>query len=463
MVAGATGIGNRTALARLAPAPSAPNEIVARMASRPALLREPAFLVALVIAVVVALGFGLVVPVLPLFVRAFDVGLFAVTGVVAAFAGVRLLSSIYTGTLADRIGSRRAVGWGAIIVAASSLGVALSPTYWAVLVVRGIGGFGSALFFNALLTHVVRIVPADQRGRAVGALQGAFLFGIAFGPSVGGILAEPLGLRWPFAIYAFFCGAAGLVALRFLPAAGGAGVATAAQAGSGLDADVQAEDGPTPTRPQGVAATLRLTREFCSDRAFVAALVMMAASRWAATGVRFSLVPVFGSEVVGASAAVVGAALTLAAVTHLLVLWPTGRIADTVGRKTLGAPAYILFGVIAATLTWATSIPLFLGAMALYGVGTGLTSVTPPAVVADIIPPERTGVGVGILNTAGDLGSVGGPLVSGWLAQTLGYGWGFGASAALLVIGGIVALGMRETLPPTGPVGAPAATASGRR
>ena len=413
------------------------------MVSRPALLREPAFVVTLVIAVVVALGFGLVVPVLPLFVRAFDVGLFAVTGVVAAFSGIRLLSSIYTGALADRIGSRRAVGWGAIIVAFSSLGVAVSPTYWAVLVVRGIGGFGSALFFNALLTHVVRIVPVDQRGRAVGALQGAFLFGIAFGPSVGGILAEPLGLRWPFAIYAFFCGAAGLVALRFLPAATGAVV----DPEPGLDTDIRTEDGPPSTRPQGMAATWQLTREFCSDRAFVAALVMMAASRWAATGVRFSLVPVFGNEVVGASSAVVGGALTLAAVTHLLVLYPTGRIADTVGRKTLGAPAYILFGVIAAALTWATSVPLFLVAMALYGVGTGLTSVTPPAVVADIVPAERTGVGVGILNTAGDLGSVAGPLVSGLLADKLGYGWGFGASAALLVIGGIVALGMRETLP----------------
>ena len=413
------------------------------MPSRPALLREPAFVITLVIAVVVALGFGLVVPVLPLFVRAFDVGLFAVTGVVAAFAGVRLLSSIYTGVLADRIGSRRAVGWGAIIVALSSLGVAVSPTYWAVLLVRGIGGFGSALFFNALLTHVVRVVPVDQRGRAVGALQGAFLFGIAFGPSVGGLLAEPLGLRWPFVIYAFFCGAAGVVALRFLPPA----TRPAAEPAPGFDTDVRAEDGPPTTRPQGVAATLRLTREFCSDRAFVAALVMMAASRWAATGVRFSLVPVFGSEVVGASSAVVGAALTLAAVTHLLVLWPTGRIADTMGRKTLGAPAYVLFGVIAMGLTWATSVPWFLAAMALYGVGTGLTSVTPPAVVADIIPAERTGLGVGILNTAGDLGSVAGPMVSGLLADKLGYGWGFGASAVLLVIGGIVAMGMRETLP----------------
>ncbi len=424
------------------------------MPRRPALLAEPAYVVALVIAVVVALGFGLVVPVLPLFVREFGVGLFAVTGVVAAFAGVRLLSSVYTGALADRIGTRRAIGFGAIIVAASSLGTAVAPNYWTVLVVRGLGGFGSALFFNALLAMVVRIIAADQRGRAVGTLQGAFLFGIAFGPSVGGLLAEPLGLRLPFAIYAVFCGAAGVVALRFLPgddrgpavAVNGAGASVDEPSGGGRT-PAGAGAGRGPARPQGLTATWRLTRELCADPAFVAALVMMAASRWAATGVRFSLIPVFGAEVVGASKAVVGGALTLAAVTHLLVLWPTGKIADTVGRRAMGAPAYLVFAVIAAAVGFATSLTAFLVVMALYGVGTGLTSVTPPAVVGDIVPPERTGVGVGVLNTAGDLGSVGGPLVSGLLAERLGYGWGFGASALLLAVGGLVALGMRETLP----------------
>jgi MFS family permease len=143
--------------------------------------------------------------------------LFAVTSVVSVFAGVRLLSNLYTGGLTDRFGTRQAVGWGAIIVALSSLLIATSQTYWHLLAYRAFGGFGSALFFNALLTHVVRLVGPERRGRAVGSLQGAFLFGISFGPIVGGFLAEPLGLRWPFVIYAVFCGAAGVVGLLFLP------------------------------------------------------------------------------------------------------------------------------------------------------------------------------------------------------------------------------------------------------
>jgi MFS transporter, DHA1 family, multidrug resistance protein len=411
------------------------------------LLRDPTFLTALVVAVVVALGFGLVIPVLPLFARDFGVGLFAVTVVVSVFAGVRLLSNVYAGALADRFGTGRTMAWGAFIVAVSSLLTAAAPTYVALVLLRGFGGFGSALFMNSLMALIVRTVAPDQRGRAMGILQGAFLFGIAVGPGVGGVLAEPLGLRWPFVIYAVACAVAGVVALAMLggsdrSAAGGQAVQVAA----GADEEpVLAER--SAGGPRGVRALVATTRTLCADQAFVAALVMMVASRWSAAGVRFSLIPVFAREEVGATPRIIGLALVIAALTHLALVYPAGRIIDTAGRRALGAPAYLVFGVIATVVAFATSVPAFLILMGLYGVGTGLTAVTPPAIVADVVPKEQAGLGVGILNTAGDLGSVLGPLVSGALAQAFGYTWGFGAAGALLVVGGLVAVRMRETLP----------------
>jgi MFS family permease len=423
-------------------------------ATEQGVLRQPAYLVALVVAVVVALGFGLVVPILPVFARSFGVSLTAVSLVISVFAGVRLVSNLYTGGLTDRIGTRNAVGWGALIVAASSALTATATSYGELLAYRGAGGFGSALFFNALLAHVIRIVPAEQRGRAVGGLQGAFLFGISFGPSVGGFLAEPLGLRWPFAVYGAFCALAGLVALAFLPR----NERPAPRAAPGEEDLVGAAGEPSATRggggkPEGARALLATARELCTDRTFVIALVLMAASRWAATGVRFSLVPVFGAEVVGASPFLVGNAIALAALAQLAVVWPAGRLADTVGRRLLTVPAFIVFGIVAAGLAFATTVPLFLVAMGAYGLATGFTSVTPPAVVGDIAPPERTGAAIGVLNTAGDLGSVVGPLASGLLADLAGYPAGFGASAAVLVLAGLAAVRMRETLPSRVPAG----------
>lgn len=415
--------------------------------SRPPLLADRTFVVALMIAVVVALGFGVVVPVLPLFARDFGVGLFEVTLVVSVFAGARLVSHIYAGALTDRIGMRTSICWGAGIVSVSSLLVAAAPNYVALLVFRGLGGVGSALFLNALLAFIVRAVPSGQRGRAVGALHGAFLFGISLGPSVGGLLAEPLGLRWPFVVYAAFCGASGLVAYLFLPrtdelpSGGGTPVADDA-------------DGSVTDQPRGFASIWRAARQLCTDRAFVAALTMMGASRWAATGLRFSLVPVFGAEEIGAGPFLVGLALTVAALTQLAVLWPAGKIADTLGRRRLAIPAYLGFAIVAVTFGMVGSVPAFFVVLALYGVGTGFTSVVPPAIAGDVVPAERSGLAMGVLNTAGDLGVVVGPLVSGLLADRVGYGWGFGVSAALLVVAALAAVRMRETL------GSAAATAA---
>ena len=397
----------------------------------PSPLREPAYVVSLVVAVVVALGFGLVVPVLPLFARSFGVGLLAVAVVVSAFAGVRLVSNLYTGALTDRIGTRSAVGWGAIVVALSSLATATAGSYWQLVIYRGAGGFGSALFFNALLAHVVGVVPAHQRGRAVGGLQAAFLLGISLGPTAGGLLAEPLGLRWPFVIYAGACGLAGVVALRFLPPEGA------------LDARAEGRE----ARPRGVRALLRVARELCADRTFAIALALMAASRWAATGVRFSLVPVFAVEEAGASELMMAIGLTLAALTHLAIAWPAGRIADLYGRRRLTVPSFAAFAVVVLALGFAQTVAAYLVVIALYGVATGLTAVTPPAVVGDLAPVARTGIAIGVLNVAGDLGSVLGPLASGALVDRFGYVEGFGAAAILLAVGAVLAVRMRETLP----------------
>lgn len=429
------------------------------MADAPAgLLRDRVFLVALVIAVVVALGFGLIIPVLPLFARSFGVGLFEVTLVVSVFAGVRLVSNVYTGALADRLGRRRSIGWGALIVAVSSLLTAGAPSYVALLVLRGMGGFGSALFFNALLALVIRAVGSDKRARAVGMLQGAFLFGIAFGPSVGGLLAEPLGLRWPFVIYSVFCAGAALVALRFLPrlAQSRAETTETSEAGEGNGAGDQADEaaaGSAAGQTTGFAAMWRSARQLCADPAFTSALVMVAASRWAAAGMRFTLLPVYGEEVVGLGPGLVGAALTLAAVAQLALLWPAGKLADTFGRRRVAVPSYVAFAGVALVVGFTTTVPTFFVLMGLWGVATGMTSVVPPAVVGDVVPDEWTGVGIGVLNTARDLGVVLGPPVSGLLAGAAGYAWGFALPAGLLLVGAVAGFRMRETLVPPSPRG----------
>src|SRR3954452_14457603 len=87
--------------------------------------------------------------------------------------------------------------------------------------------------------------------------------------------------------------------------------------------------------------------------------------------------------------------------------------------------------------------------MAGLGLGASLLASVPAAVVGDV-SPARGGRVVAVYQMVADLGAITGPLVAGWLADALSYQWAFGASAAVLGLGLVAALGMPRTVRPTG-------------
>jgi MFS family permease len=170
--------------------------------------------VMLLAAFLIALGFGLVAPVLPQFATTFDVGATAAAVIVSIFAFMRLLFAPAGGALIGRLGERRVYVTGVLIVAASTAACAFAQDYWQLLVFRGLGGAGSVMFTVAAMALLVKLSPPESRGRVSGAYASAFLLGGVCGPVVGGFLAA-YGLRVPFLAYAFaLLVAAGVVATQ---------------------------------------------------------------------------------------------------------------------------------------------------------------------------------------------------------------------------------------------------------
>lgn len=168
-----------------------------------------------VVAFFVMVGFGVVVPVLPVFVHDFGVGYTAVGAVVSAFALVRLISSPFCGWLIARGGERTVLAIGIGIVAISSALVGIAQNYPQVLILRGAGGIGSAMFSVSAMTLLLGSTSPAVRGRAVGFYQGGFLIGGMAGPALGGALSL-VSLRAPFFFYAGTLTIAGLIGLFLL-------------------------------------------------------------------------------------------------------------------------------------------------------------------------------------------------------------------------------------------------------
>ncbi|MDN5893152.1 MAG: MFS transporter, partial [Nocardioides sp.] len=152
-------------------------------------------------AFVIAVGYGLVSPVLPAYARSFDVGVAAASLVVSAFAFFRLVFAPAGGALVAKLGERPVYLTGLLIVAASSFATAFAQSYTQLLLLRGLGGIGSTMFTVSAMALVVRLAPPTIRGRVSSAYASSFLIGGMVGPVIGGSLAA-FGLRVPFIVYA---------------------------------------------------------------------------------------------------------------------------------------------------------------------------------------------------------------------------------------------------------------------
>ncbi|MFY9914685.1 MAG: MFS transporter [Nocardioidaceae bacterium] len=430
--------------------------------------REVAVLAA--VAVAVAVGFGVVAPAIPEFARSFGVGKFWAGAVISAFALMRFVSALGGGRLVDTFGERIILATGIGIVAVSTGLAGLSQSYPQLLILRGLGGVGSAMFTVSAIALLFRVVDDANRGRASGLFQAGFLLGGLLGPLAGGFLTD-YSLRLPFYVYAVSLIAAGSIGFVFLqsarprqdalPAGGEAPAvedasATIAPRDDALGVDVGlgpttvAAESPADSpaapdaEPSAVAVSTSL-REAWAHPAYRSAILVNFANGWAFFGVRVSMIPLFVTEEMGERAIWIGFGFLSASVAQTGFLLSAGRFVDRKGRR----PAMIAGSAIAAAAFLALAVnesrPVFLLAMAATGVGAAFVGTAPGAVVGDIMH-GRGGRVVAVFQMASDGGAILGPLVAGWLADQASFGAAFVVAAVVLAAATLASIRMPETL-----------------
>ena len=377
--------------------------------------------VMLAAAFLIALGFGLVAPVLPQFATTFGVGNTEASVIVAIFAFMRLVFAPAGGALIGRLGERPVYVTGLLIVAASTAACAFAQDYWQLLLFRGLGGAGSVMFTVASMALVVRLAPPESRGRVSGAYASAFLIGNVCGPIVGGLLAG-FGLRVPFLAYAAALVVAAVVVQTQL---------SHQRRGSG---------------PQQDRADMPLA-EALATGTYRTALVSSFVNGWATFGVRMATVPLFAVAALGAGPEAAGFALAVFAAGNAAALTFSGRLADTLGRKPMMVAGLLVAGASTAAIGFTTGLGWFLAASALAGVGSGLFGPAQQAAVADVIGNGRSGGKVlAVYQMTSDVGAIVGPVLAGVLADRLGYGWAFGVTGGVMVVAACTWLATRESL-----------------
>jgi DHA1 family multidrug resistance protein-like MFS transporter len=147
--------------------------------------------------VVVMLGFGIVIPILPFYVESFGAGGTELGFLMATFAIMQFLFSPLWGDLSDRYGRKPFLMIGTLGNGLAMLFFGLSTEIWMLYAARALAGVLSAATLPTAMAYISDSTSHADRGRGMGIIGAAMGVGMVIGPGLGGSMAG-ISLSAPF-------------------------------------------------------------------------------------------------------------------------------------------------------------------------------------------------------------------------------------------------------------------------
>ncbi len=169
--------------------------------------------------VVVTLGFGLVMPIIPFYMERLGAGGSEMGFLVASYAVMRLIFGPIWGSLSDRIGRKPILAVGVLGYGSTMVGFGLATKLWMMFLARILAGILSSATSPTTMAYISDSTTEEQRGGGMGLMGASAGIGTIFGPALGGLLAER-SLSTPFFAAAGMSLLALLLILIFLPESG---------------------------------------------------------------------------------------------------------------------------------------------------------------------------------------------------------------------------------------------------
>jgi len=382
-------------------------------------------MLAVYLAVFVAvLGFSLIAPIFPLYVRGLGASYTLLGVVISTYGAVQLVTQIPSGRLSDSFGRRRLILAGIVIFGLMPPLYLYAKDATFLILVRAIGGIRASLVWPSAMALAIDHADRGTRGKAMGWYNAAFYSALAVGPVMGGALYDRLGLAAPFYFWTL------LSALSFVLVL------------------VLVKDPPkiqTPSVDRSRSPSGRLIQDGFKPTFLACCGVVV----WTGVvgGFNVTLLPEFALRL-GFSTIEIGLLYMAFAGSNAISAIYFGGRADQGSRKILiiagsvtGVVSFLFLRFVEGT------VPVML-LLACLGLGSGMSNPAAAAVIADVTTPTRRGEIFGIFNTARMVGVVVGPMVAGLTADAYGIN---GSLAAFLAIGLVIAAGtlaLREPPPP---------------
>jgi MFS transporter, DHA1 family, tetracycline resistance protein len=376
------------------------------------------------------LGFGIVIPILPLYAEKLHATDIQTGFLLAIYSVMQLIFSPIWGRLSDRAGRRPVLLISILGSCGSQLGYALAPSFWWLVVARGFAGVCGANI-TAAQAYIADVTDERNRAAGMGMLGAAMGLGFIFGPAVGGLLSQR-SANLPFFVAAALAGVNFISALIVLKE-------------------------PRSASDRTRARTLTW-----------AALVRTASTPRLLTLMLLFFVVTFGFANLEATFSLYlerrfqygrrEASYMFTYIGVLMVIVQGGfvrRLVPRFGEKKLIVIGTLLMGVGFFFTHEAYTLPVLLAAIAVTAIGNGLNTPSLSSLISRAASGEHQGGVLGVSQSMGALARVVGPLVGTWSLS-------FGISVPFLIGGATLMVAcafaaMFVQQPPLSPASSPPA------
>ena len=377
------------------------------------------------------LGFGLVMPLLPIYARDFGATGMQLGFLTASFAVARLITTFPGGWLADRTGRKKPIILGLFAYSVVMALYGFSQDTSQLILLRGLQGMASGIVWPVISTMVVEMVPPKDRGKAMGLYEMMHFLGMVIGPGLGGVLAGVFTTAVPF----FVCGV-----LAFLSS-----ILVVFTVQETVTTKLSIDDSPTEnayfgtnSKTSGRNSIIGAIKQLTPYAGIFVGLCVARFILAFSSSLMQPVLSVYANEEIGISEAGVGMLFTIQGIVTLFATIPMGTVADRVGRKPMIILGKIIHASAAILVIFSGSLWPLLLVMTMRGFGRAVSNPSITAMFSGLVPVSKRGRGMGIFNIFQNVGLVVGATVGGFLYEFSSFESPFIACAGVGLIGVLV-------------------------
>ena len=379
---------------------------------------------------ILALGYSIATPAVPVFAKSFNTG-FGLASLVLVIEGLgEMVATVPTGFLVDRFGRRPMLFAGPLLTAAASFLIAIASSFPELLAYRFIEGLGSEIWRQARLAMIADTSKTRERGRQMSGMIGTERAGRLIGPALGGIFAL-FSIRLPFIAYGTLAFLA-IVPSFFMVRESAPGWHRMA----------------SEREPQ--MSTAALLKSMLTPRylGFFTAQFFASITRGVLWGGTLLL---YATYAYGAGAQMLGGLATVGTIVGIPITLAAGYLMDRFKRKITIVPGFLLIAIgvfyLAGSAAWNWHLFSFVfGFLWIQATGS-ITAGSMQVLGADMAPAAGRGRFFGFWRLINQGGGLIGPACFAFIAEHQGYSVGFilfGVSALLTAL--LLAFTVTETV-----------------